>query len=380
MDHAITHPAEKTEFKAEVIRILALHSHPNAERLDYTYVNGNQVVVRKDDFKPGDLAVYVPVDAICPTDRAELAFLGGKRVRAARLRGMYSQGVLVPVSVLRRPAQPGEDVTQELGITKWLTLSERAEADDTSPRVRKATRSQPHFPMPVYGLDPLRKYPHVLITGEQVVLTEKIHGSNARYCFKGGKLYVGSHKVMRGCTRSRLAEFFDRLQLRVRTLLGQKHRASMEMRIGSVWWEIAEKYDLKSRLSKMPDLVFYGEIYGEGVQKLPYDTLPGAETRRRFRVFDIFNVRHERYLDFDDMKAACNELGLETVPELYRGVWHDGLIEAYSTGKSTLNPHHIREGFVVRPVTERTDPLIGRVSLKCVGEDYRLWSARHEGD
>ena len=44
-----------------------------------------------------------------------------------------------------------------------------------------------------------------------------------------------------------------------------------------------------------------------------------------------------------------------------------------ANGASTLpGAAHTREGFVVRPTKERWHPLLGRVILKLIGEDYLL--------
>jgi ATP-dependent RNA circularization protein (DNA/RNA ligase family) len=76
-----------------------------------------------------------------------------------------------------------------------------------------------------------------------------------------------------------------------------------------------------------------------------------------------------RYLDYDDFVALCDKLGLERVPELYRGPWSEDL-KKLAEGQSTL-ADHIREGFVVKPVKERHEHC-GRVVFKMVGESYLL--------
>src|SRR5258708_7601519 len=98
----------KEHHKVEVITIQEVKSHPSADRLDIVLIEGYQAVVAKDQFKPGDLAYYVPPDSIVP-DREEFSFLWGsatyeggtperkRRIGAKRLRGEWSEGVLMPV-------------------------------------------------------------------------------------------------------------------------------------------------------------------------------------------------------------------------------------------------------------------------------------------
>jgi RNA ligase (TIGR02306 family) len=264
--------------------------------------------------------------------------------------------------------RPGDNVQEYFGIEKYVPPSElkllQHEGRIQAMRELRATKN-PGF-MPVYGVDAFRKYSHALMPGEEVVLTEKIHGCNARFCFKGGRLYVGSHRTMRGATQHRFFEWLERTKLKFWTLIGKKHRAPLMQEAGDVWWQAAREYDLKTKLAKHPGLVFYGEIYGERVQDRTYDSPKG----RRLRFFDVYDSSAGRFLDYDEAKAHVESLGLAWVPELHRGGWDPELV-SFAEGKSTLGPH-IREGFVVRPVKERFDARVGRVSLKMVGQGYML--------
>ena len=48
---------------------------------------------------------------------------------------------------------------------------------------------------PTYDVERSQNYPHVFTPGELVVVTEKIHGSNARYTFQDGTFYIGSRTM-----------------------------------------------------------------------------------------------------------------------------------------------------------------------------------------
>ena len=113
-------------------------------------------------------------------------------------------------------------------------------------------------------------------------------------------------------------------------------------------------------------MVFYGEVYG-AVQDLTYGAQKGELF---FRVFDIFDLVAQKYLDIDDTLRIVAESGLDHVPLLYRGPWSEKLMEL-AEGQSTI-ANNIREGFVVRPVKERWESSAGRVVFKMVGEGYHL--------
>src|SRR4051812_24887017 len=107
-----------SEFHVEVVRLGAIEPHPNADSLSITRVHGGYpVIIRTGEFRTGDLAVYVPVDSGGPADEPRFAFLGEpRRIKARRLRGVFSMGLLVPAS---DEWAAGADVRAALRITKY---------------------------------------------------------------------------------------------------------------------------------------------------------------------------------------------------------------------------------------------------------------------
>lgn len=314
-----------SEFHVEVVRIGAVSKHENADALEITQVHGGYPCIMKSgSFCEGDLAVYVPVDALVQTSRPEFAFLGPRpleRIRAKKLRGVFSMGLLVPAPP---GAAEGDDVREALGVEKWepaidLGTSALAEPPPEGP------------PIPVYDLEGLRKLRGLLVEGEEVVITEKIHGCNARFFHDGARLWAGSRNNWK-------REEEDKL-----------------------WWPVAR--DLELALYRLGhDFVVYGEVYGQ-VQDLKYGQAAAA-----FRAFDVYDRRLGRFVDHDPARSMLEYEGIATVPELYRGPWSESLM-SLAEGSSTLAAH-VREGFVVRPVVERVHPRHGRVVLKMVGEGY----------
>jgi hypothetical protein len=69
---------------------------------------------------------------------------------------------------------------------------------------------------------------------------------------------------------------------------------------------------------------------------------------------------------------TCQRFGVETVPVVATILFDLAEVKRYSEGKTLLldKDAHIREGLVVRPVRERSDPNIGRVILKYVSDSY----------
>lgn len=209
------------EFFVQVVRIGEVTKHPNADRLSITTVHGGYpVVFTTGDYKEGDLAVYVPVDAVVP-DTAEWAWLAPKgselrpkdrRIRAKRLRGVFSMGLLTDAPP---GAVEGQDVAELLGITRyddepepqplvkpqkpkglWARLKAKFYAI-LFPHKREASeaykpRKLKHLPG-YYDIEPFRRYGgSTFKNGEVVVVTEKLHGQNASFVHDGKKLYCKS--------------------------------------------------------------------------------------------------------------------------------------------------------------------------------------------
>lgn len=316
-----------SEFHVQIVKIDNIERHPNADSLSISMIHGGYpVIFRTGDFKIGDLAIYIPVDAVVPMNDCRFSFLGtNRRIKAKRLRGVFSMGLLIPNE---NNWVEGQNVQTELGITKWEPTEEfKLSGDDESP---------PPFLQEYTDIEGLRKFPLILEEGEEVVITEKCHGANSRYLYKDERLWAGS--------RTRVKKENDEI----------------------AWWKVTKQYDLVNKLNKCPNIAFYGELYGK-VQDLNYGVNGLA-----LMFFDAKNVDTQKYLDYDDFIKLTTKLELPVVPVLYRGPWSNELRKLANGPSMVVGANHIREGFVVKPIHERWDQRCGRVILKLIGEDYLL--------
>ena len=319
-------------FSVPVVRLGPVTRHPNADTLSLTEVRGCPVVLRTGSFAEGDLAVYVPVDAVIDTTVPALAFLAveGKtsvRIRAKRLRGTFSMGLLVAPP---DGAAEGDDLAEQLRVCKY----EEPEPVSMAGEQAKA----PALLVPTYELEAWRHYgPTLFDAGEEVVVTEKLHGTNGRFVVDAeGRLHVGSHrtwKLVDGTT---------------------------------VWARVAEQYGLREKLGRHPGLVFFGEVYGSGVQDMTYGHTGG---KLSLAFFDVFDSRTGDYLSHGAAETLLDDLTLPTVPVLYRGPLDVALLSRLAEEDSVHGG--IREGVVVRPVVERVSMAV-RCTLKVVSERYLL--------
>lgn len=307
-----------------VVRVGPIIKHPNADALSITEVDGCPVIFRLGEFEEGNLAVYIPIDSVVPSTERWAFLKGDWRIRAKRLRGMFSMGMLAASDATW---SEGLDVRELLGITVY---EQAADANFN----RSEHEIGPGC-IPVYtDLESFRKYRGVFAAEEKVVVTEKIHGENGRMCWFKDRLWVGS-------------------------------RTNFKRRGLNGWWNAVVAGDIEAKLEKRPGLVVYGEVYGQ-VRDLRY----GVQSGSRFVAFDALDAGTREYLDYATFRDTMIELGIPMVPVLFDGCFAD-LTDAAAEGVSALaNGACIREGFVVRPHHERYDPRLGRVIAKMVGRGY----------
>lgn len=338
-----------------VERINSVKPHPNADRLDVVQVLGFQVITQKGNFDEGDLAVYFPPDILIPPDVAEemgvskflkhAIFPGDTdktqcRVGSARIRNLPSHGFCVLASECSIPVKAGtvigKDVTCYYGAYKYEPPV-RLGAGDMLPELPGFHRYT--------DIENIGRYPHAITAGEQVIISEKIHGTNCRLGLvrEDGEFVfcAGSHNQRRKQGRSLYWEFMDENMLNLLTdLCDEKH-----------------------------DVIVFGEIFGPGIQDLDY-----GQAQHAFRVFDI-SINGE-YMQFGDMLRATDNHKIQTVPILYIGPFSQDAVDWQTYGdtvfESVKSKFKGREGCVIRPIKEQhSDVLGGRLILKSVSADYR---------
>ena len=121
---------------AHIETIAEIKPIKGADKIELAYVLGWQCVVKKGEFKVGDKIIYVEVDSVMP-ERPEFEFLRDRKfkIKTIKLKGQISQGLVLPIyyndnvylkSILHN-LDIGADVTKLLGITKYLSISEKEE-------------------------------------------------------------------------------------------------------------------------------------------------------------------------------------------------------------------------------------------------------------
>lgn len=367
--------------KIEVVPVV-LEKHPNADTLSIVKVYGWDCIVKTEQFNGVPLAAFIIPDSIVDTSIPEFAFLREqnnkiyekRRIKAAKYRGVPSQGLLVPA---RKHWKLGDDVADELKIEHYEP--QMMQRGPGAPKLKSIQAKIPFIdgvPVPVYtDIENFRRYNKAFDDlAIDVVVTEKIHGANFRCVHDGKQLHVGSHRTWKIGDRykSRIVGWLlsisssPKWKRVIAKIFGQRAMAINAADLDD-FWRVAKQYDLETKLSNSPGVVLYGEMYGAVQKGFTYDSTP--EEPLKLRIFDVMN--HSNYLSYDEAKYfVVDQLNIPFVPVLYRGPWDKEKIMAMAEGKTTLGGKHIREGVVVKPVVETIVRGIGRLVLKIVGQGY----------
>jgi len=368
-------------FEVNICKI-QVEEHPNADALELAVVGGYRAIVQKGKYQNGDLVVYIPEQAVLPDWLISKLGLEGRlagkqhnRVKAIRLRGILSQGLVIPLDrddfgiylTLEKETDQisvvdGDNVMEDLGIIKYVppvptSLSGEAFAVGINTLVN-------------YDVENIKKFPDVLQDGEEVVMTEKLHGTFLIAACVDSMQYETSDDEGTGTCQFLVSSKGLAAKGLALKLLAHENR-------GNLYVKTFDKFNLMSKLYKMripykANVYIMGEVYGKGVQDLTY----GCEQNEHgFRVFDVMvtNGKGERrYLDDAELDAWCLEMELERVPVLYRGPYSNEALTEHTNGKDSISGTNVRKGVVVKPVKERYNNTCGRVALKSVSEKYLL--------
>ncbi len=375
-----------SDFTCEVMKIDDVIKHPDADRLTIVKVRGyNCIANLKEDgtyrYNKGDLVVYIPEGAVLTEallkkmgfwkdDKGMLAGSKGNRVKAIKLRGVVSQGILHPltqstcdtVGFIEAPnganvqVSLGVDVADLLGIVKYEPVIPESMSGEV---FNVGTENTLKF-----DVENIQKYPDLFKDGEEVVFTEKLHGTFCAFAFVPGlnhpdaiegdffafsKGLGASGLVFKNSDKNALSNVYHKALLKYLPALKRFVDFGTENE------------------QKLPTYVL-GEIYGRGIQDLTYDGLDEV----KFRFFSVVQKDHGRVVFMPPQFLAHVEDFFEAVPVLYRGPFSHMKVDEFKGGKTFLGGVNIREGIVITPWVERTTDEIGRLALKAISPEYLL--------
>jgi len=369
-----------SEFKVPLTFVQTVKNHPNADRLDIVKIYDWEVVTQRGRYKPHDFVLYIPVDSILPRELEDKLFppdskikLNNHRIRSIKLRGQISQGMIVdPHELLDDRTLAGysieADLSEKLGIKKYEPEEKSLPAHM---QMKSPKKNANHSFRKYVDIENAKNYLRIFIDGEEVYISEKLHGTSARF---------GYFPTEVNTLRKRVLKFFGQLpeyefcwgSRNVQIQMKGKHEGFYDI---DLYTKISNQYDLKQHIPK--GFGVYGEIVGDGVQK-GY-TYGCGRKEHKFYVYDVWNHKEGRWLNYEEFDNAVNSMGLEKVPKLYVGPYSKEIVDKLRTGDSEVtSKQKVREGIVVKPVVEEISS-IGRKILKFINDDYYLKQAQEDG-
>lgn len=314
---------------ASIQKIVGVEKHPNADLLDIAQVLNYKCIVKRDQFKVGDLCVFIEPDSVLP-DKPWATFYNSKsnRVKAIRLRGEWSFGIIEELKNLGmdNPEQyafiEGDDITELLGVIKY-----------------EAPQPQDLSASGVYGFgipktDETRWnsfHSKDLPFGQLVDVTLKIDGQSFSAIYKW---YIeGDESKLLKAIGGRSFLFKENIE--------------------NNYSRNEKKYNVLAKLEEFciansVNLCIRGESYGVGIQKFGHN--PHAKLPVDLAFFSTWLIDERQYARkghpfyiFD----LAPKLGLPTVPVLERDVvLTPELIKKYEEGISEIDGKSF-EGVVI---------------------------------
>lgn len=341
---------------AYVVKIDEIKPIPDYDRVEYARTNGWWVIVKKGQFEVGDPAIYIEVDSKVPA-AAPFEFLAPRHyaVKTLKMCKVVSQGLLMSpedfgyeeiydikdeIPGVRThdgkfhfPNEESAFLTEELGITYYTPGDNERKAAAADPyktmqqRIGKLGSKQPfrwllkrewgkkflfiffgkkkekkssfptHFPF-VTKTDEERveNIPYILEDKRFWIKTLKIDGTSATYILEKKKFSRYEFYI---CSRNK-------------RIVKENEETFHKI---NVYWEMAQKYNLKEKMKKMLDdhpswdyVCIQGEIAGPAVQGNPH----GLKERKLY-IFNLIDSIRGRW-NSENAQKYLDTFDLDFVP------------------------------------------------------------------
>lgn len=324
-----------------------VYPHPNANKLDIAVVNGWKVCIKKNEYKIGDLCIYVNIDTQLK-ECVQYEFLRNKkfRIKSNKLRGQLSEGIIFPTSLLKEFGYStiiidenieGTDVSEYIGAKHYekpISMNLLGTSIGQMPSFIKKTNEE-NLENVIEVLEELKNKPYYI--------TLKVDGSSTTYYINNGKYGV--------CSRN--------LELNEEENNG--------------FWKVSKKYDIEKKLTtyfKDKNVAVQGEVYGPGIQN---NLLKTKEIS--FYAFNLWDIDNKKNLDYIDLKTFCVSTQIPMIPVIEENEEFNLSLEDLQSisNKLKYSSGFAAEGIVVRPKTTfYSNKMRSYCSFKVKNEEYKL--------
>jgi RNA ligase (TIGR02306 family) len=350
---------------------------PGADNIEQAVIGGWNCIIQKNQYAEGDLVIVATTDAVIPQELSDAMNVTnylrkGGRVRTVKLRGVYSECLIIPLKYIpfMENYYEGKDMMYAMNIYKYEPPAIQVQLASG----RKVKYHQnPNFTV-YYKFPNFKNVKGMFTEEDEVQITRKLHGTNARY----------------GIVKKRNLSLWDKVKkffgiadqwIEYEYVYGshnvEKGSDSQGFYDTDVWRTIAESYDIKNKLWSYaktygPDvigsgIILYGEICGPGIQK-NYDY---GLNKIEFLGFDF--VENGKYLDtWSTAHVIVDRLNLPHVPELYVGMWSQEIQDKYTFNNFIEGSKVPQEGIVIKDVSGERSKI-----AKVINPDYLIYGEKH---
>lgn len=291
---------------ASIETITNVSKHTNADKLELVTVLGYQCVVPKDKYKIGGLVIYIKSDTSLPNDNWAVEFkkYAPNRIKAIKLRGEWSEGLIVDTSILDVEIYEGLDVTETLNISKW------------EPPIPSDVDAIGYLPFNIPETDEER-WENIIDDipfGEKVDITLKVDGQSSSYYYND--------------------KIFGVLGRRLELKKDSNNKYTHHIKALSIDRKL-ENFCIEHNVS----LCLRGESYGKGIQTSKNN--PHSQTNNSWKMFSVWNIKERRYERKNDsfyFLKISEKLKLPTVDVIEKDViLTPELIKKYSSELTKIN-------------------------------------------
>lgn len=335
---------------ATLQRVLDVSPIENADFIEKIKIMGWNVVVKKDEFKVGDLGIYFEIDSFLPeipkyefmrssSFKNNLLMGTGFLVKTRKLRNVISQGLFMPLTEFPEidftGMEVGTDLTKALGVRVYEAVESKCNVGNAISRFHDNISKSDELRLQSAEFlgEALKGYPYYI--------SEKIDGFSTLISKEDDKIRVFI----------RNSEIKDDGE--------------------SILWQMFRKKGIVDVLKNCEDIFIQGETFGPKIQKnrLNVKSLD-------FRFFNLGNPHTGDYYDYVDWNEILNRTGLNNVVQSVK-ILEEGNNFQYTLDelleKSNGNYENAgqREGIVIRPQREMK---VGnqRLSFKVLNNKYLL--------
>src|ERR1035437_8216860 len=344
--------------------------HPNADKLNIVKIGGYECITNKNvdgspRYNQGDAVLYIPEGAVMPEwllrrldmwdhdkNKGVLAGSAGNRVKMIKLRGMFSAGILYPVSGGFHEPLSGEysqtpcmciDVDNDVrdmhgnfvfdnGVetmevefdTDYAQTLEIVKYESPVP-IHMADEVMALFGVPAkYDFENLKSVPDMFDDFDMVVATEKLHGTFVQFgCVHGlhHEELFGKNKNIYVCSKGLGSQglVFKNNEQNKNNLYVKALNKLLANGLDEYLNDVVNESNLAFRI--------FGEIYGGNVQDLSYGL-----NQPELKIFDI--MTGNSFIDSNDCIRLTALGNLSVVPVLYCGYFDIEKLTLLRDGKT----------------------------------------------